>query len=111
MCVKSLLGALGGRGERGRKKPTVPAPTAMPKSAWASAGESLIPSPTIATTFLLPCSSFTLSALLAGRTSANTSVMPTLAAIACAVRRLSPVTIHTPIFIFFSFLTTSTACC
>ena len=74
---------------------SVPVPMAMPRSAWASAGASLMPSPTIATT--LPCawSAWTLSAFCSGSTSASTWSMPTSRAIASAVARLSPVSIHT----------------
>ena len=42
---------------------SVPAPMAMPTSAWASAGASLTPSPTIATLRPSACSSATLAAL------------------------------------------------
>ena len=46
---------------------SVPAPIAMPRSAWASAGASLTPSPTIATRLPAACSSATLAALSAGQ--------------------------------------------
>ncbi len=49
---------------------SVPEPTAMPRSACASAGASLMPSPTMAT-FFPACWSFCISrALSSGRTSA-----------------------------------------
>src|ERR687891_2012714 len=38
---------------------SVPAPRAIPTSAWTSAGASFTPSPTMATTFPWPWSSFT----------------------------------------------------
>ena len=38
---------------------SVPAPMAMPISAWANAGASLTPSPTIATNFLSCCNCLT----------------------------------------------------
>ena len=56
---------------------SVPVPIASPRSACASAGASLTPSPTIATTRPSACSSRTTSALSAGSTSAITSSMPT----------------------------------
>ena len=71
---------------------SVPAPIAMPTSAWASAGASLTPSPTIAT--LRPCawSSATLAALSPGSTSAMHLVDADLGARSrSAVARLSPV--------------------
>lgn len=56
---------------------SVPVPIAIPTSALASAGESLTPSPTIAT-FLLPFwSSWTFATLWEGRTSAKTFLIPT----------------------------------
>jgi len=45
---------------------SVPVPMAMPRSACAKAGESFIPSPTIATLFPLACSSLIIAALLLG---------------------------------------------
>ena len=74
---------------------SVPVPMAMPRSAWASAGASLMPSPTIATTLPSACSALTLSAFCSGSTSASTWSMPTSRAIASAVARLSPVSIQT----------------
>ena len=56
---------------------SVPVPIARPRSACASAGASLTPSPTIATTRPSACSRRTTSALSAGSTSAITSSMPT----------------------------------
>ena len=77
---------------------SVPAPMAMPTSARASAGASLMPSPTMATA---PCraSSRTARSLSSGSTPAITSSTPTRRWMACAVRSLSPVsmTVETPI--------------
>ena len=70
---------------------SVPVPIASPRSAWASAGASLTPSPTIATTRPSACRRRTTSALSAGSTSAMTSSIPTSAATARAVASLSPV--------------------
>lgn len=56
---------------------SVPVPIAIPTLAIASAGESLIPSPTMATRFPSSCNCFTLATLWEGRTSANTLEMPT----------------------------------
>lgn len=55
---------------------SVPVPMAMPTSAWARAGESLTPSPTIAT--FIPCfwSCFIFFTLWEGNTSANTLCIP-----------------------------------
>ena len=75
---------------------SVPVPMAMPTSAWASAGASLMPSPTMATTLPPACSSLTSSAFCSGSTSARTSSMPDLARRwprPCAA--LSPVSIAT----------------
>ena len=58
---------------------SVPAPIAMPMSACASAGASLTPSPTIATSLPSACSCLTWPALSAGSTSAKTRVDPQLA--------------------------------
>eukprot|EP00982_Pelagococcus_subviridis_P012492 31176-Pelagococcus_subviridis.AAC.43 len=87
---------------------SVPAPIAIPTSAAANAGASLIPSPTIATTgaarratstvpfnvFLIggAFSSSIFPAFPAGETSACTETIPHSAAIALAVCQLSPVT-------------------
>lgn len=70
---------------------SVPAPMAMPMSAWASAGASFIPSPTIATTCPFFWNLRISSAFLSGITLASTLSMPTRVAIACAVLSLSPV--------------------
>ena len=51
---------------------SAPVPIAMPRSAAASAGASLMPSPTIATMRPSACSRSTSAALSAGRTSART---------------------------------------
>jgi len=56
---------------------SVPVPIAMPMLAWARAGESLTPSPTMATMWPRLCSSFTLLTFSNGRVSANTVDMPT----------------------------------
>ena len=54
---------------------SVPLPIAMPTSACASAGASLMPSPTMATTTFPPAWSFLISSLLpSGSTSARTRV-------------------------------------
>eukprot|EP01137_Pigoraptor_chileana_P013689 Opistho-2@67492 len=74
---------------------SVPLPIAMPTSACASAGESFMPSPTIATTSPASCNSLTWSAFCPGSTSAYTVSMPTVCAIVAAVRLLSPVIIAT----------------
>ena len=76
---------------------SVPLPMAIPRSACASAGASLIPSPTIATTLPVSWIRRTFAALSSGKTSARILVMPTWLAIARAVRSLSPVIIHVSI--------------
>ena len=76
---------------------SVPVPMAMPTSAAASAGASLTPSPAIATTRPLSRNCFTTRPLSSGRISASTSAIPSLAATACAVVRLSPVNMTTRI--------------
>src|SRR4030067_1109704 len=63
---------------------SVPVPIAIPTSAWASAGASLIPSPTIATTFPSAWILRTSSAFWSGRTSARTRAIPARSAIALA---------------------------
>ena len=79
---------------------SVPVPIAIPTSAWASAGASLRPSPTIATRRPCFCSFLTKSAFCDGNTSATTSSMPTSLATAAAAFFESPETIITlrPIF-------------
>ena len=74
---------------------SVPAPIAIPRSAWASAGASLTPSPTIATLRPLRCSSATLLALSAGSTSAITVSIPSSRPMRRAVAALSPVSMTT----------------
>mmetsp|Transcript_26120 Transcript_26120/g.61140 ORF Transcript_26120/g.61140 Transcript_26120/m.61140 type:complete len:230 (-) Transcript_26120:15-704(-) len=76
---------------------SVPAPSAMPRSACESAGASLMPSPTIATTFPAACSAFTCATLPCGFRPASTRsvAMPTCAPTARAVRSLSPEHIQT----------------
>jgi hypothetical protein len=59
---------------------SVPLPMAMPTSAAASAGASLIPSPAIATMRPVSRSRCTTSAFRAGRTSASNSSMPSFRA-------------------------------
>ena len=76
---------------------SVPVPMAIPRSAWARAGASLMPSPTIAT--VLPCawSAATLVRLLLRQHLGQDVLgsMPAWRAIASAVARLSPVSIQT----------------
>ena len=67
----------------------------MPTSACASAGASLMPSPTIATSRPPSRSRLISSAFASGSTSARTRVMPACPAIASAVARWSPVSITT----------------
>src|SRR3990167_3519211 len=74
---------------------SVPVPSARPMSAWARAGASLMPSPTIPTRLPSSWSRLTSLALSPGRTSARTRSIPTSRAIASAVRRLSPVIMMT----------------
>ena len=74
---------------------SVPVPIAMPRSAVASAGASLMPSPTNPTTCPASRRAVTCAAFSAGSTSATTWSMPTAEAMACAVAVLSPVSIHT----------------
>ena len=85
---------------------SVPAPIAIPISAFVSAGASLIPSPTIAT---LPCfcSSEITASFPSGFTPATTRSTPATLAIALAVRSLSPVNITTCIPSCFSFVIAS----
>ncbi len=66
---------------------------AMPTWACARAGASFMPSPAMATKEPSSCRLFTFSPLSCGRTSANTSSIPSFSATACAVLRLSPVII------------------
>ncbi len=72
---------------------SVPLPMAMPTSAWASAGASFTPSPTMATMRPSPCSLATSCALFSGSTSAIYFSIPAWDAMTAAVRRLSPVNI------------------
>ncbi len=67
----------------------------MPTSAWARAGASLMPSPTMATIFPSSWSLRASAALSWGSTSARTRSMPSSRPMASAVRRLSPVIIAT----------------
>ena len=52
---------------------SVPVPIARPTSAWASAGASFIPSPTIPTVSPFSCSALILDDFSSGRTSAKMS--------------------------------------
>ena len=73
---------------------SVPAPMAMPRSACASAGASLMPSPIIATRWPAACSALMCSALFSGSTPAMTFSMPMRRRMASAVCALSPVSMH-----------------
>ncbi len=77
----------------------VPVFMATPTSAWASAGASLVPSPVMATSFPLACSSWMSRSLASGVASARKSSTPASRAMAAAVRGLSPViiTVRMPI--------------
>ena len=70
---------------------SVPEPMASPRSAAASAGPSLTPSPTMATDRPCACRSVITATLSAGIAPAITSSMPASAATASAVASLSPV--------------------
>src|SRR5580704_7602558 len=70
---------------------SVPEPMASPRSAAASAGPSLTPSPTMATDRPCACRSVITVTLSAGIAPAITSPMPASAATAAAVAWLSPV--------------------
>jgi K+-transporting ATPase ATPase B chain len=78
----------------------VPVPIATATSAWASAGASLVPSPVIATRRPSACESRISCSLASGVASARKSSTPASAAIAAAVRGLSPViiTVRMPIW-------------
>ena len=67
---------------------SVPVPIAMPTSAWASAGASLMPSPTMPTCGPRPGGGGPRRPCPRGSTSASTRSMPTWRAIASAVRRV-----------------------
>ena len=71
----------------------VPVFIATPTSACASAGASLVPSPVIATSFPLACSSLISRIFASGVACARKSSTPASRAIAAAVRGLSPVII------------------
>ena len=71
----------------------VPVFMATPTSACASAGASLVPSPVMATSRPPSCSRRISASLSSGVASARTSSTPASAAIARAVRSLSPVII------------------
>ncbi|CVB88142.1 Uncharacterised protein [Serratia marcescens] len=72
---------------------SLPPPIAMPTSACASAGASLMPSPTIATRWPCACSCLIAAALPSGSTPAITRSIPASLAMALAVTGLSPVSI------------------
>ena len=72
---------------------TVPVFMATPTSAWASAGASLVPSPVMATMRPPSCSRRMSAILSSGVASARKSSTPASAAMAAAVRGLSPVII------------------
>ena len=55
---------------------SVPEPMAIPTSAWARAGESLTPSPIMATFTFDFCNCFIFFTLWDGKTSAKTVVIP-----------------------------------
>ena len=74
---------------------SVPEPMAIPTSAWASAGASLIPSPTMAVILPWRWSFATSAALCSGSTSARTVSIPISAAMARATPQLSPVIMAT----------------
>ena len=74
---------------------SVPVPIAIPTSAWANAGASLMPSPIMTMPPPWRCSFFTRSAFCDGSTSAMISSMPTSAATACAPFFESPETMTT----------------
>ena len=76
---------------------SAPVPMATPTSAWASAGASLMPSPTMATRCPWACSASMTAALSPGSTSAwiREGSMPTRRATDSAVARSSPVSIQT----------------
>ncbi|MOA30136.1 hypothetical protein D3C78_1511970 [compost metagenome] len=80
----------------------------MPISASASAGASLMPSPTEASTLPPARISWIAFTLPSGSTSATTREMPTCRAIALAVRALSPVTMATSMPIACSALMAAT---
>ena len=69
----------------------VPVFMATPTSAWASAGASLVPSPHMATSLPLACSSRISLSLSSGVAWARKSSTPASAAMAAAVIGLSPV--------------------
>ena len=74
---------------------SVPAPTAIPTSAWESAGASFIPSPTIATRFWAIWRSLTSRSLSPGFIPERTLSMPSSDAMASAAALPSPVAIMT----------------
>ena len=74
---------------------SVPAPIAMPTSAAARAGASLMPSPIMATLCPWVFSWLIFFSLSWGSTSATTSSMPSRFLTASAVRLLSPVSMTT----------------
>ena len=81
---------------------SVPVPMAMPTSALARAGASLMPSPIMATFLPSAWSLRTSSSLSWGRTSATTRSMPVWRRMASAVFLLSPVSMTTSMPSFLS---------
>ena len=86
---------------------SVPLLRAIPTSAAASAGASLIPSPTIAVFLCVAASEAIAFSLSCGRSSATASSILTVVAMALAVILLSPVNITVCTFISLS---SATAC-
>ena len=70
---------------------SVPAPIARPTSAWAKAGASFTPSPTMATLRPFDCRSLTRSFLSSGRTCASMRSIPSSRPTASATFWASPV--------------------
>jgi len=73
---------------------SVPEDMAIPISDWASAGASLMPSPTIATISPFVWSFFMIVSLSCGRSSAWTWLIPACSAIYVAVFLSSPVSMR-----------------
>ena len=88
---------------------SVPVPIATPTSAWARAGASFTPSPTITTISPLVCKSLIIFNLSSGITSAKTLSIPTILAIYSAVFLSSPESITTFFFNLCNAFTVSIA--
>ena len=90
---------------------SVPVPMAMPVSAQTRAGESFMPSPTIATVRPSRWSFLTISALSAGLTSYTTfsGSIPSFMATNFALASLSPLIMNTSMLLSLRALTTSSA--